>query len=147
MAEEFVILLVEDNPGDVRLTELALDESKLSHKLYTVSDGKEAMAFLKQIQPYEQMPQPDMILLDLNLPGKSGIETLREIKSHPVFSRIPVIILSMSQDESDILESYDLYANGYIIKPVDHKQFFETIKNIKEFWFSVVKLPTRIRRY
>ncbi len=147
MAEEFTILLVEDNPGDANLTELALNESKLSHKLYTVSDGEGAIAFLKRKHPYEQAPLPDMILLDLNLPGKSGIETLAEIKTDPVLSRIPILVLSVSQEERDILESYNLYANGYIIKPVDHKQFFETIKNIKEFWFSVVKLPTRIRRY
>ena len=147
MAEEFVILLVEDSPGDANLTALALKESKLSHKLYVVSDGNSALSFLKRTPPYEQVPQPDMIMLDLNLPGKSGIETLAEIKSDPIFSRIPVIVLTVSQEERDILESYDLYANGYIIKPVDNQQFFDTIKNIKEFWFSVVKLPTRTRRY
>lgn len=136
------ILLVEDNPGDVRLTEEAFKEGKLSNNLSVAGDGVEALAFLRQEGEYASSPRPDLILLDLNLPLKSGHEVLREIKSDPAIRRIPVIILTTSSAEQDILSTYDLHANCYITKPVDLNQFMKIIQSIESFWLSIVELPS-----
>ena len=139
----FTILLVEDNPADARLTELALKDCKLVHELHVASDGEEALAFLNQEPPYGNSPAVDLILLDLNLPGMSGLEVLNAIRDSEILKNIPVIILTVSESEQDILDSYDLYVNGYITKPLGTKVFVEVIKQIERFWFSVVKLPPR----
>ncbi len=135
------ILLVEDNPGDVRLTLEAFKEGKILNRLSVVGDGVEAMAFLRREGNYSNVPRPDLILLDLNMPRKDGREVLAEIKKDPELRRIPVIILTTSQAEQDILKSYDLHANCYITKPVDLDQFNTVVKNIQDFWLTVVKLP------
>ncbi len=135
------ILLAEDNPGDVRLTEKALKEGKVLNNLSVVKDGVEAMDFLNKKGKYTDAPRPDLILLDLNLPKKNGREVLTEIKDDPNFKRIPVVILTVSKDEQDIIESYNLYANCYITKPVDLDQFINVVRSIEDFWLSIVKLP------
>ena len=135
------ILLVEDNPGDVRLTQEALKEGKVLNRLSVVKDGVEAIFFLKKKEKYKDAPRPDLILLDLNLPKKNGREVLGEIKRDPEFMRIPVVILTISRDEQDILKSYNLHANCYIIKPVDLNQFINVVKSIEDFWLTIVKLP------
>ncbi len=135
------ILLVEDNPGDIRLTREALRDSKINNNLSVVEDGVEAMRFLRRHEEYSQARRPDIILLDLNLPRKDGREVLEDIKSDPDLRRIPVVILTTSDDERDIVQSYDLHANCYITKPVDLQRFVEIVKNIEGFWFSIVKLP------
>jgi two-component system, chemotaxis family, response regulator Rcp1 len=135
------ILLVEDNPGDVRLTQEALRDSKLHNRLSVVEDGVEALAFLKREGHYNDSPRPDIILLDLNLPRKSGREVLEEIKQDEVLKRIPVVVLTTSEDERDVMASYNLHANCYITKPVDLSQFITIVRNIKEFWFTIVRLP------
>ncbi len=135
------ILLVEDNPGDVRLTREALRDSKLHNVLHVVEDGVEALTFLRQEQPYPHAPRPDIILLDLNLPRMSGREVLEIIKNDDALKTIPVVVLTTSDDERDIVASYALHANCYITKPVDMAQFVTIVKNIKDFWFSIVKLP------
>lgn len=135
------ILLVEDNPGDVRLTLEAFKEGKLINNLSVVGDGVEAMAFLRREGKYTDKPYPDLILLDLNMPKMDGREVLAEIKKDTNLKHIPVVILTTSQAEQDILKSYDLHANCYITKPVDLDQFNAVVKSIQEFWFSVVKLP------
>jgi CheY-like chemotaxis protein len=135
------ILLVEDNPGDVRLAKEALKESKLLNKLYAVGDGIEAMAFLRQEGEYSDVPRPDLVLLDLNLPGKDGREVLAEIKADETLKRIPVVVLTVSRAEEDVLKSYNLHANCYISKPFDMEQFIRVVKSIEDFWFSIVKLP------
>lgn len=135
------ILLVEDNPGDVRLAKEALKESKLLNKLYQVEDGMKAMAFLRQEGDYADVPRPDLVLLDLNLPRKDGREVLAEIKADESLGRIPVVILTVSRAEEDILKSYNLHANCYISKPFDMEQFVKVVKSIEDFWFSIVKLP------
>ena len=137
----FVILLVEDNLADVRLTREALTNGKVKHELHVARDGVEAMAFLRNQGAFQKAPRPDMILLDLNLPRKDGREVLAEIKADPDLRSIPVIILTSSQADEDILKTYNLHANGYIVKPVDLEQFFRIIKQIKEFWMSIVVLP------
>lgn len=139
--EAIEILLVEDNPGDVRLTKEALKDSKLHNTLSVVEDGVEAMAFLRRQPPYEDAPRPDIILLDLNLPRKDGREVLEEIKNDADLRRIPVVVLTTSEDDSDILATYNLHANCYITKPVDLNRFITIVKNIENFWFSIVKLP------
>jgi two-component system, chemotaxis family, response regulator Rcp1 len=139
--EPIEILLVEDNPGDVRLTREALRDSKLHNNLSVVEDGAEALAFLRREGSYTAAPRPDIILLDLNLPKLSGREVLQEIKKDEVLRRIPVVILTTSDDEQDILASYDLHANCYITKPVDINRFVTIVKSIENFWFSIVKLP------
>ena len=146
MNNQFIIFLVEDNPADVRLTKEALDNGKVQHELHVASDGVEAIAFLRRQGPFRQAPRPDLILLDLNLPRKDGREVLAEIKTDPDLMRIPVIILTSSQAEEDILKSYNLYANGYIVKPVDLEQFFRIIRQIKEFWMSIVLLPPNVSK-
>jgi CheY-like chemotaxis protein len=135
------ILLVEDNPGDVRLTMEALQEGKVYNQLHVASDGVEALAFMRREGRYAEAPRPDLILLDLNLPKKDGREVLEEIKNDPDLRRIPVVILTTSQAEQDILKSYNLHANCYITKPVDLEQFIMVVKTVDCFWLSVVKLP------
>ncbi len=135
------ILMVEDNPGDVRLTQEALKESKVRNKMHVVEDGVEALAFLRREGQYADAPHPDLILLDLNLPRKNGREVLAEIKEDPDLRRIPVVILTISQAEEDVLKTYDLHANCYITKPVDLDQFIKVVRSIEDFWFGIVKLP------
>jgi chemotaxis family two-component system response regulator Rcp1 len=135
------ILLVEDNPGDVRLTEEALKDGKVSNRLNVVGDGVEALAFLRQEGKYAGAPRPDVILLDLNLPRKDGRQVLAEIKADDDLKRIPVVVLTTSSSEQDILRSYNLHANCYITKPVDLEQFIEVVKGIEDFWLTIVKLP------
>ncbi len=136
------ILLVEDNPGDVRLTQEALKEAKVRNRLHVVEDGVAAMEFLRQEGEYQSMPKPDLILLDLNLPKKDGREVLEEIKQDPSLMRIPVVVLTTSQAEEDIVRSYDLHANCYVTKPVDLDQFINIVKSIEDFWLTIVKLPS-----
>ncbi len=136
------ILLVEDNPGDIRLTREVMKEGKVLNKLNVVMDGEEAMEYLRRQGKYEEAARPDLVLLDLNLPRKNGREVLAEIKGDPDLKRIPVVILTISRDERDILKSYDLHANCYITKPVDLQQFVSVVKAVEDFWLTVVKLPT-----
>ena len=138
-----VILLVEDNPGDVRLTVEALKEGKVRNILHAVEDGEEAMKFLRRQETYEKAPRPDLVLLDLNLPKMNGREVLAAIKEDPDLRRIPVVILTVSKAEQDILKTYDLHANCYINKPVDLEQFLTVVQSIENFWLTVVKLPPR----
>ena len=135
------ILLIEDNPGDVRLTMEALKETKVINKLTVMKNGVEAMAFLRREGPYAQAPRPHLILLDLNLPVKDGREVLAEIKADEALRRIPVVVLTTSRDEQDILKSYNLHANCYITKPVDLDQFITVVKSIEDFWLGIVVLP------
>jgi CheY-like chemotaxis protein len=135
------ILLVEDNPGDVRLTREALREGKVHNRLHVVQDGVEAMKFLRGEAPYEDAPRPDVILLDLNLPRKNGREVLAEVKSDPDLMRIPVVVLTTSDDERDVLHAYEYHANCYITKPVDLEQFLGVVRSIEDFWLTVVRLP------
>ncbi|MBC8171761.1 MAG: response regulator [Anaerolineae bacterium] len=141
LVETINILLVEDNPGDVRLTVEALKDTRLYNHLSVVNDGVEAMAFLRREAPFVDVPRPDLILLDLNLPRKDGREVLAEIKTDDDLKRIPVVVLTTSNDENDILGTYNLHANCYIAKPVDLNQFLTIVKSIQNFWFSIVKLP------
>jgi CheY-like chemotaxis protein len=137
------ILLVEDNPADIRLTTEIIMDAKLCNTLHVAKDGIEAMQFLRQEGAFAGMPRPDLILLDLNLPRMDGRDVLRDIKKDSVLKRIPVVILTTSDAEQDILKSYDLYANCYITKPVDLEQFSKVVHCIEDFWFSIVKLPPR----
>ncbi|MDA8082167.1 MAG: response regulator [Nitrospiraceae bacterium] len=141
MGRPIDILLVEDNPGDVRLTQEALKEARVRNDLHVVGDGVEALAFLRRQGLYKDAPRPDLVLLDLNLPKKSGHEVLTEIKSDDTLKRIPVVILTVSKDEEDIVKSYNLYANCFITKPVDLEQFLSIVKSIQDFWLTIVKLP------
>ena len=141
LSKRIEILLVEDNPGDVRLTKEALVESKIYNTLNVVMDGAEAMEYLKAAGKFQDRVLPDLILLDLNLPKKDGREVLSEIKQDDQLKRIPVVILTTSQAEADILKSYDLHANCYINKPVDLDQFITVVKAIEDFWMTIVKLP------
>jgi chemotaxis family two-component system response regulator Rcp1 len=134
------ILLVEDNPGDVRLTREALRDAKVRNNVNVAYDGVEAMAFLRRDGSHAQAPRPDLIFLDLNLPKKSGREVLEEIKRDDMLRHIPVVILTTSQAERDILESYRLRANAYVTKPVDLEQFLRVVGAIEQFWLEVVKL-------
>lgn len=136
------ILLVEDNPADVRLTVESLKEGKVCNILHVVEDGEEAISFLQKKGKYADKPHPDLILLDLNLPKKSGHEVLAEIKGDDELKRIPVVVLSSSKAEEDIQRSYGLHANCYITKPVNLDQFIHVIKTINNYWFSIVKLPS-----
>jgi CheY-like chemotaxis protein len=135
------ILLVEDNPGDVRLTIEALKEGKVSNRLSVARDGVEALAFLRREGPHANAPRPDLILLDLNLPRRDGREVLAEVKADARLRRIPVVVLTTSKAEEDILRTYDLHANCYITKPVDLDQFISVVRSIDDFWLSVVRLP------
>jgi CheY-like chemotaxis protein len=141
-AAEF--LLVEDNPGDVRLTCEALTESKVKNNLSIVGDGMEAMAFLHREGKYADAPRPDVILLDLNLPKKNGLEVLAEIKADSSLKRIPVVIITSSEAEQDVLRTYDLHVNCYVNKPVDLEQFIKVVQSIETFWLTIVKLPSEI---
>jgi two-component system, chemotaxis family, response regulator Rcp1 len=139
------VLLVEDSPGDVRLTREAFKDAKVHINLHVVSDGAEAMEFLKHSGKHVDVPRPDLILLDLNLPKKDGREVLEEIKQNPALKSIPVVILTTSASEADIHGSYLHHANCYITKPVDLEGFLKVVKSIDSFWLSVVKLPRGIR--
>ena len=135
------ILLIEDNPGDARLTQEALKDGKVRNILHIVYDGEEATDFLFKRNQYKNASRPDLIILDLNLPKKNGQEVLAEIKADDSLKSIPVIILTISKQEQDIIRSYNLHANCFLIKPIDLNQFFEVIKSIEDFWFTLVKLP------
>lgn len=135
------ILLVEDNPGDVRLMQEALREGKLSNNLSVVGDGEQAIAFLKREREFAAAPRPDLIILDLNLPKKDGRQVLEEIKADDSLKRIPVLIMSSSKAEQDIIRSYDLHANCYIVKPGDLDELLSVVKSIGDFWLTIVKLP------
>jgi CheY-like chemotaxis protein len=135
------ILLVEDNPGDADLAREALEESKFNNDLHVVDDGEKAMAFLRREGVYANAPRPGLILLDLNLPRKDGREVLAEIKADDDLKRIPVVILTTSSAEKDVLKSYDLHANCFITKPIDLNQFLNVVKAIEDFWLSIVVLP------
>ena len=137
------ILLVEDNPGDIRLTKEVLKEGKIENKLNVVMDGEEAIFYLKKTGNYKDVITPDIILLDLNLPKKDGREVLAEIKTDPALMLIPVIVLTTSESEQDILNMYSHHANCYITKPVDFNQFINVIRSIEDFWLSIVKLPKK----
>ena len=137
------ILLVEDNPGDVRLTVEALREGKVSNSLYVARDGVEALAFVRREGEFKDAPRPDVILLDLNLPRKSGFEVLAELKADADLKRIPVVVLTTSQAEEDILKTYNLHANCYISKPVDLEKFIKVVHSLENFWLSVVRLPPK----
>ncbi len=139
------ILLVEDNPADVRLTREALQEAKVLNALHVVEDGVEALEFLHKEGRYVESPSPDLILLDLNLPKKDGREVLAEIKQNEKWKVIPVVVLTTSRAEEDIVRSYNLHANAYVTKPVDLRQFLEAIRVIEEFWLAVVTLPPAAR--
>lgn len=142
-AQPVEILLVEDNPGDVDLTLEALNEAKLRNHVHVVEDGVKAMEFLRREGRYEDSPRPDLILLDLNMPRKDGREVLREIKEDPDLRRIPVVVLTTSQAEQDVLDAYEHRANAYIVKPVGFEQFFSAIQSLEDFWLTVVRLPRR----
>jgi two-component system response regulator len=142
-AKPVEVLLVEDNPGDVRLTREALKDSKVLNKLHVVEDGEAALAFLRQEGAYANAPRPDLILLDLNMPRKDGREVLSIIKADENLKQIPVVILTTSDSEEDILKSYNLNANCYVTKPVDFEKFITVVKEIEEFWLTIVKLPGR----
>jgi CheY-like chemotaxis protein len=135
------ILLVEDNPGDERLTREALKEGKVYSNLHWVKDGVEAMEFLRREGKYSDVPRPDIILLDLNLPKKDGREVLQDIKNDDALKRIPVVVLTTSKAEEDVLRTYNLHANCYVTKPVDLEKFIVVVKSIDVFWLTVVTLP------
>lgn len=137
------ILLVEDNPGDADLAREALQGSKMNNDLHVVDDGEKAMAFLRREGGYSSAPRPDLILLDLNLPRKDGREVLAEIKEDESLKRIPVVILTTSRAEEDVLKTYNLHANCYITKPIDLHQFLHVVQSIEDFWLSIVLLPPR----
>lgn len=138
------ILLVEDNPADVDLTKETLAYAKIRNHLHVVRDGEEALAFLRREAPYTDVKRPDVILLDLNLPRKDGREVLQELKLDPELRSIPVVVLTSSDAEKDVVRSYDLGANCYITKPVDLDQFADVVRTIEDFWFVVVKLPSKL---
>ena len=137
------ILLVEDNPADVGLTREALRDAKVANNLQVVTDGVEAMAYLRRQGKYANASQPDLILLDLNLPKKDGRRVLEEIKADPELKRIPVVVLTTSKSDEDVYRAYNLHANCYICKPVDFEQFITIVSSLEEFWFTMVKLPPR----
>ena len=139
--EPIEILLVEDNPGDVRLTQEVLNDGKVRNNMSVVKDGVDAVSFLKQTGEYADAPRPDIVLLDLNLPKKDGREVLAEIKADSDLKNIPVVVLTTSGAEQDIVKAYDLHANCYITKPVDLDQFIRVIRSIEDFWLTIVKLP------
>jgi CheY-like chemotaxis protein len=142
-SEAIEVLLVEDDPGDVLMTREAFEEHKLRNNLHVVSDGVEALSFLRQEGEYADVPQPDLVLLDLNLPRKDGREVLAEIKADPLLRRTPVVVLTTSEAEEDVLRSYDLHANAYVAKPVDFERFIDVVRRIDSFFVTVVKLPNR----
>jgi CheY-like chemotaxis protein len=139
--EPVEILLAEDNPGDVKLTRKALEKGRLANNLHVVNDGVETMQFLRGEGEYEGRPRPDLILLDLNMPRKDGREVLEDIKESPGLKRIPVVVLTSSEAEEDVLRSYELHANAYLTKPVNFSGFIDVVGKLEEFWLQVVKLP------
>ena len=141
--QPIVILLVEDEPGDAYLTIEALKSAKIINSVHLVEDGVEAMAFLQREAPYRDAPRPDLILLDLNLPRKDGRQVLAEIKQNACLNSIPIVVLTTSSADEDVLQSYNLRANCYVTKPVDLEQFMTVVKATQEFWLSIVKLPPR----
>jgi CheY-like chemotaxis protein len=140
-AQPVEILLAEDNPGDVKLTEKALERGQVLNNLHVVSDGVEALSYLRQEGEYADAPHPDLLLLDLNMPRKDGKEVLREIKEDDDLRRLPVVVLTSSEAEEDIVQSYDLHANAYLTKPVDFDGFLDIVGRIEDFWLTVVKRP------
>ena len=138
------ILMVEDNAGAARLAEEAFKESKMMNTLHRVKDGVEAMAFVRRTDDFAEAPRPDIILLDLNLPKMDGRQVLEELKNDPDLKTIPVVVLTTSEAEQDILKSYELHANCYITKPVDLDKFMGIVKRLEDFWLSIVKLPTAV---
>ena len=141
LTRKFNILLIEDNPADIRLVKEAFKESEINTELSIVNDGIEAIGFLKQDNNFEKAPIPDLILLDLNLPRKDGREILKEIKHDKKLKHIPVVILTTSSTEEDIYETYANYANSYIVKPTNVGRFIETMKNLEDYWFNILRLP------
>ena len=137
------ILMAEDSPDDRLLAEEAIKFSKLANRLHMVNDGEEAMAFLRRDEPYANAPTPDLILLDVNMPRKNGLEALVEIKSNPNWKHIPVVMLTSSNADADVLKAYQHHANCYIVKPVDFERFIEVVRSIEHFWFGIVKLPPK----
>jgi DNA-binding response OmpR family regulator len=135
------ILLIEDNEADVRLTREGIKEAKINNNLNVVRDGEEAMDYLHKRGEYQDVPRPDLVLLDLNLPKKDGREVLEEIKNSDLLKSLPVVVLTTSEAEKDIVKSYELHANCYVTKPLGLDQFVEVIRAIEDFWFSIVKLP------
>jgi CheY-like chemotaxis protein len=139
--KQIEILLVEDNPGDVRLTIEAMKDGRVMNRINVAEDGVEALAFLRREGKYSEAPRPDLILLDLNLPRKDGRQVLSEIKADPCLKSIPVVVLTTSEAEQDIIKTYELHANCYLTKPVDLGQFLQVARLINDFWFTLVKLP------
>jgi two-component system, chemotaxis family, response regulator Rcp1 len=137
------ILLVEDNPGDVRLAREGLSECKIRNNLHVVDDGVKAMAFLRRQDEYAKAPRPDLVLLDLNLPRKDGREVLREVKEDESLRTIPIVVLTTSKAEEDIMKSYALHANCYVTKPMGLQQFLDVVRSIEDFWFTIVRLPPK----
>jgi CheY-like chemotaxis protein len=135
------VLLVEDDPGDILLTKEAFEDNKVRNNLHVVSDGEEAIAFLRRQGPYAQAPRPDLVLLDLNLPRKDGREVLQEVKADPELRSIPIVVLTTSEADEDIVRSYRLHANAYVTKPVDFKRFIEVVRQIDHFFVTIVSLP------
>lgn len=135
------ILMVDDSPGDVRLTQEALRDGKVYHRMHVAYDGIEALRFLRHEEEHAVAPRPDVILLDLNMPRMDGRELLAEIKNDPALRSIPVVVLTTSQAEEDVCRSYDLHANCYVTKPVDLDQFIKVVRAIEDFWFAIVRLP------
>ena len=140
-ANAIEILLVEDNPGDARLTEEAFRESRLLNHLHRVHDGVEAIAFLRREGKYADVPRPDIVLMDLNMPRKDGREVLAEIKTDPKLKSIPIVVLTTSDADADVMKSYELHANCYITKPVDLDRFMDIVQRIEDFWLAIVRLP------
>ena len=143
VGEAIEILLVEDNPGDVRLTTEALTEAKVRNRLAVARDGVEALQYLRREPPFESATRPDIILLDLNMPRMDGREVLQELKADPALSSIPVVVLTTSESEEDVLRSYQLHASCYITKPVDLEQFLKVVRSVEDFWLTVVRLPPK----
>ncbi len=144
MTNSINILLVEDNPADARLIKEVFKDTRIKNKLYVVKDGVDAMNFLNQEAEYADIPRPDVILLDLNLPRKDGREVLKELKEDEALKRVPIVILTTSSAEEDIIRTYNNHANCYITKPVDFDQFLKVITSIEEFWLNIVKLPSNL---
>jgi CheY-like chemotaxis protein len=142
-SREIVVLLVEDDPGDVLMTREAFEDYKVHNELHVVNDGTEAMAFLRREGDKADAPRPDLVLLDLNLPRMDGREVLQAIKSDPELASIPVVVLTTSEAEEDVLRSYSLHANAYVTKPVDFERFIQVVRQIDEFFVTVVRLPNR----
>jgi CheY-like chemotaxis protein len=137
------VLLVEDDPGDVLMTREAFEDYKVTNQLHVVQDGADAMAFLRREGEYADVPRPDLVLLDLNLPRMDGREVLQAIKSDPLLASIPVVVLTTSEAEEDVLRSYSLHANAYVTKPVDFERFIDVVRQIDDFFVTVVRLPSR----